>query len=164
MIDGDLLEPQSEAILVTLRNGFMTWQYDVVDMLSTEIGGVFIGIEQVTHKGHRYWLLRLKDETNELGLLFVYRSALFKDLLFCLHGQEFECLNIESSWDDEEKRNKLRIYADDVRLYPVFLALPPIKRKKDRITGKVYCDYSARMQRICEIVDEINKGLSNTKG
>lgn len=142
----------------------MTWQYDVVDMLSTEIGGVFIGIEQVTHKGHRYWLLRLKDETNELGLLFVYRSALFKDLLFCLHGQEFECLNIESTWDDEEKRNKLRIYADDVRLYPVFLALPPIKRKKDRITGKVYCDYSARMQRICEIVDEINKGLSNAKG
>lgn len=164
MIDGNFFEPQQKTILLTLRNGFMTWQYDGVDMLSTEIGGVFRGIEQVTHKGHRYWLLGLKDETNELGLLFVYRSALFKDLLFCLLGQEFECLNIESSWDDEEKRNMLRIYADNERLYPVFMALPPIKRKKDRITGKVYCDYSARMQRICEIVDEINKGLSNAKG
>lgn len=154
MIDNEIIEQQG-VIFFTLRKGCMVWQREGVDMYCTEIEGKFTGIEQVTHKGHGYWVIRLKDETNTLCLLFVYRSAVFKDLVLCLHGQIFSYLNIESTYDEDEQRNKLRIYVDEKRVYPQYVPLPPIKRKKDKVTGKVYCDYEQRMRRITEMVEQI---------
>lgn len=160
MIDSEIIKQQG-TIFFTLRKGCMVWQREGVDMYSTEIEGSFTGIEAITHKGHRYWSLRLQDETNTLCLLFVYRSAVFKDMVLTLHGQMFSYLNIESTYDEDEKRNKLRVYVDEKRVYPQYIPLPPIKRKKDRITNKVFCDYTARMKRIAEMVEQIN--ISNAR-
>lgn len=155
MIDGEIIEQQG-IIFFTLRKGCMVWQREGVDMYCTEIEGTFRGLEAITHKGHRYWSLRLQDETNTLCLLFVYRSAVFKDLVLTLLGLVFSYINIESAWDEDEQRNKLRVYVDAKRVYPQYVQLPPIKRKKDRITSKIYCDYTARMKRITEMVEQIN--------
>ena len=160
MIDNETIEQQG-IIFFILRKGCMVWQREGVDMYCTEIEGTFKGIEAITHKGHRYWVMRLQDETNTLSLLFVYRSAVFKNLVLTLCGERFSYLNIESAYDEDEQRNKLRIYVDAKRVYPQYIPLPPIKRKKDKVTGKIYCDYTARMKRITEMVEQIN--ISNAR-
>ena len=160
MIDDELLPQVAEPIRMRLKKGMGLFFADVQGMgeiLCSTIEGSFAGITPtILFRGYKYYALQIKDETNLYQVLFVPKASNLRYLLQCMDGETFIKVCLEA-YLDERGYNRLRIWLDDERTYPHPVELPKIKRVRD-CKGKPYhCLYDALLNRVAEMVAEVNQ-------
>lgn len=121
----------------------------------SQIEGRLISVSKTKWHGFPYWCVELKDDTNTYRLLFFLKSGMFVYLLRCLLGRRGENLSIELG-PLPDGSVQLVVYGDNVRLSPVDIELPPIRRKRKEKGKPYFCDYSERLKAVLKIVDEVN--------
>ena len=159
MIDDELLPQVAEPIRMRLKKGMGLFFADVQGMgeiLCSTIEGSFAGIDNTLFRGYRYYALQIRDETNLYQVLFVPKASNLRYLLQCMDGETFTKVCLEA-YVAERGYNRLRIWLDDERAYPHSAELPKIKRVRD-CKGKPYhCLYYALLNRVAEMVAEVNQ-------
>ena len=73
-----------------------------------------------------------------------------------MDGETFTKVCLEA-YVAERGYNKLRIWLDDERTYPHSIELPKIKRVRDGKGKPYHCLYDALLNRVAEMVAEVNK-------
>ena len=152
MVDGDYLRHEARPIMMMIRNGEFYRPADGSVYFAVE--GVFKRIFHSRYKGYPYWFVELQDKTNTLLVAFFEKSAVFKNLVIELTGAKFQRLHLQPY--TEHGCNKLSVYADGKRCSPPYIALPPIKRRRDAKGLPYHNDYSKRLRRLSELVTNIN--------
>ena len=152
MVDGDYLRHEARPIMMMIRNGEFYRPADGSVYFAVE--GVFRRIFNGRYKGFPYWFVELQDKTNTLHMAFSEKSAVFKDLVIELTGAKFQRLHLQPY--TEHGCNKLSVYADGKRCSPPYIALPPIKRRRDAKGLPYYNDYSERLEALGKLVADIN--------
>ncbi len=152
MVDGEHLRAETQPIMMMIRNGEFYRPADGSVYFAVE--GVFKRIFHSRYKGYPYWFVELQDKTNTLLVAFFEKSAVFKDLVVELTGAKFRRLHFQPY--TEHGRNKLSVYADGKRCSPPYIALPPIKRRRDAKGLPYHNDYSERLDALGKLVADIN--------
>ena len=159
MIDDELLPKVAEPIKMRLKKGIGLFFANVQGMgeiLCSTIEGSFAGIAPIFFKGYRYYALQIRDETNLYQVLFVPKASNLRYLLQCMDGETFTKVCLEA-YVAERGYNKLRIWLDDERTYPHSIELPKIKRVRDGKGKPYHCLYDALLNRVAEMVAEVNQ-------
>ena len=152
MVDGEYLRAETQPIVMMIRNGVFYRPADGSMYFFVE--GVFKRIFNGRYKGYPYWFVELKDKTNTLLVAFFKKSAVFKNLVIELTGAKFQRLHLQPY--TEHGRNRLSVYADGKRCSPPYIALPPIKRRRDAKGLPYYNDYTERLDALGKLVADIN--------
>ena len=159
MIDDELLPQVAEPIRMRLKKGMGLFFADVQgigEILCSTIEGSFAGIDNTLFRGYRYYALQIRDETNLYQVLFVPKASNLRYLLQCMDGETFSKVCLEAYLDDKGY-NRLRLWLDDERTSPHSVEMPKIKRVRD-CKGKPYhCLYDALLNRVAEMVAEVNQ-------
>ena len=159
MIDDELLPKVAEPIRMRLKKGMGLFFADVQGMgeiLCSTIEGSFAGIAPTIFKGYRYYALQIRDETNLYQVLFVPKASNLRYLLQAMSGETFTKVCLEA-YVAERGYNRLRIWLDGERTYPLPVEMPKIKRVRD-CKGKPYhCQYDALLNKVAELVAEVNQ-------
>ena len=159
MIDDELLPKVAEPIKMRLKKGIGLFFANVQGMgeiLCSTIEGSFAGIAPIFFKGYRYYALQIRDETNLYQVLFVPKASNLRYLLQCMDGETFTKVCLEA-YVAERGYNKLRIWLDDERTYPHSIELPKIKRVRDGKGKPYHCLYDALLNKVAELVAEVNQ-------
>ena len=159
MIDDELLPTVAEPIRMRLKKGmglFFADVQDIGEILCSTIEGSFAGITPTVFKGYPYYALQLQDETNLYQVLFTPKAANLRYLVQCMAGETFTKVCLEA-YADENGYNRLRIWLDDERTYPHSIELPKIKRVRDAKGKPYHCLYDALLNRVAEMVAEVNQ-------
>ena len=159
MVDDELLPSMAEPIRMRLKKGMGLFFADVQgigEILCSTIEGRFAGITPTVFKGYPYYALQLKDETNLYQVLFTPKAAILRYLVLCMAGEAFTQVYIEGYVDDDG-RNKVRVWLDGERTYPHPVELPKIKRVRDGKGKPYHCLYGALLNKVAEMVADINK-------
>ena len=160
MIDDELLPKVAEPIRMRLKKGMGLFFADVQgigEILCSTIEGSFAGIAPIIlFRGYKYYALQIKDETNLYQVLFVPKASNLRYLLQCMDGETFTKVCLEA-YLDERGYNRLRIWLDDERTYPHSIELPKIKRVRDAKGKPYHCLYDALLNRVAEMVAEVNQ-------
>ena len=158
MIDDELLPKVAEPIRMRLKKGMGLFFADVQgigEILCSRIEGRFAGITPTVFKGYPYYALQLQDETNLYQVLFTPKAATLRYLVLCMAGEVFTHVVIEGYVEDG--RNRIRLYLDGKSSYPHSINLPKIKRVRDGKGKPYHCLYGALLNRVAEMVADINK-------
>lgn len=121
----------------------------------TQIEGRLMSVSKIKWHGFPYWCVELKDDINTYHLLFFLKSGMFVRLIRCLFGRKVENLSIEIG-PLSDGSVQMIVEADDKRLAPSGIDLPPIKRKRKKKGKPYFCDYSERLKAVQKIVGEMN--------
>lgn len=159
MIDDELLPKVAEPIRMRLKKGMGLFFADVQGMgeiLCSTIEGRFAGITPTVFKGYPYYALQLQDETNLYQVLFTPKAANLRYLVQCMAGETFSKVCLEA-YLDENRYNRLRLWLDAERTYPHPVEMPKIKRVRDAKGKPYHCLYDALLNRVAEMVEEINQ-------
>lgn len=159
MIDDELLPSMAEPIRMRLKKGQGLFYADVQgvgEILCSSIEGRFAGIAPTVFKGYPYYALQLQDETNLYQVLFTPQASLLRYILLCMAGEEFTQVFLEG-YVDADGRNKVRVWLDGERTYPHPVELPKIKRVRDGKGKPYHCLYGALLNKVAEMVADINK-------
>ena len=159
MIDDELLPQVAEPIRMRLKKGIGLFFADVQGMgeiLCSTIEGSFAGIAPTIFKNYRYYALQIRDATNLYQVLFVPKASNLRYLLQAMSGETFTKVCLEA-YVAERGYNRLRIWLDDERAYPHSAELPKIKRVRDGKGKPYHCLYDALLNRVAEMVAEVNQ-------
>ena len=159
MIDDELLPQVAEPIRMRLKKGMGLFFADVQGMgeiLCSTIEGSFAGIAPTIFKNYRYYALQIRDATNLYQVLFVPKASNLRYLLQAMSGETFTKVCLEA-YVAERGYNRLRIWLDDEIAYPHSAELPKIKRVRDGKGKPYHCLYGALLNKVAEMVAEINK-------
>lgn len=159
MIDDELLPKVAEPIRMRLKKGMGLFFADVQgigEILCSTIEGSFAGIAPTIFKNYRYYALQIRDETNLYQVLFVPKASNLRYLLQAMGGETFTKVCLEA-YVAERGYNRLRIWLDDERAYPHSAELPKIKRVRDGKGKPYHCLYDALLNRVAEMVAEVNQ-------
>lgn len=159
MIDDELLPQVAEPIRMRLKKGMGLFFADVQGMgeiLCSTIEGSFAGIAPTIFKNYRYYALQIRDATNLYQVLFVPKASNLRYLLQAMSGETFTKVCLEA-YVAERGYNRLRIWLDDERSYPHSAELPKIKRVRDGKGKPYHCLYDALLNRVAEMVAEVNQ-------
>jgi hypothetical protein len=157
MLDGDYLPRKKEPYTIHITRGEFVIKSPLGDSYFSEVEGTFQKIFKCKYKGFPYWCIQLKDEMNVYNIVLPIKSACFRDLMLTLFNEKFSYLVLRPYYDG---RNKLKIYVDNRLLELKQIPLPVIKRRP--IDGHEHHDYSQRLHKLLEMVNEIN--MCNTHG
>lgn len=158
MVDDELFPRMAEPIRMRLKKGQGLFFADVQGMgeiLCSSIEGRFAGITPTVFKGYPYYALQLQDETNLYQVLFTPKAAILRYLVLCMAGEAFTQVYLEG--DVDNGRNIVRLWLDGERAYPHLVELPKIKRVRDGKGKPYHCLYDALLNKVGELVAEINK-------
>ena len=159
MVDDELLPRMAEPIKMRFKKGQGLFYADVQwigEIYCSNIEGRFAGITPTVFKGYPYYALQIKDETNLFQVLFTPQASLLRYILLCMAGEAFTQVYLEG-YVDADGRNKVRVWLDGERTYPHPIELPKIKRVRDGKGKPYHCLYYALLNKVGELVAEINK-------
>lgn len=168
MYDEELLPAQSQPIDVRLRNGLFYADLGLMDEIPAEsIEGEFRGITRANSRGYPYYALCLRDDSNEYQLLLSPTGHNICEVVRLLYGRVFRTLFIRATEyrppptiDSKRPRiwSRMRVYADDERLYDNYDGeLPHIRRYRPHLGQAYRCDYSMRLEAIESLINAINE-------